>query len=1135
MRKKLISVVLFLLALSFLITRGFTNTGSAGTSPVRSLWVGEEQTAIAVSLADGQPRLYISTEDLEDIAVDNSRGVVWVGTKKEIIQYNFDGTENMRHPIGQNTSARTYDKQKSGNDAKKAMVTIKNKTSSATSQDATDVVRISLDPFEGSLWVGVGSEVIKLSSDNRELFRMAGFDHVIDVSVDISDGSCWVAEKHKIRKYSSDGTALFNITIDEYIFITVLAADPVSHSLWVGTEQGLGKINALGQELFRTAGPVGIRDMEVNSATGSLLLVTNKYVYKYGKDNQQLLMVPLCPDTQQTEAIALKSNGINTTAAVASENTMQNTTCGAEFTAIAVDSVDNTIWVATTNTLYKGSDAGDILLQVPGFINIKALDIGLPEIGITITEPMEGAIFTASPIIVKGIITDPTATVDVNGTKATVTGLDFEAKNILLSSGTNTITATATNLARQKATDTIHVTYNPPSSGPSLLLCPEPYGEQRPHQPIPGCSQQVLIGRVHWNRGYVLGLVDESVETVVVDGITMMPGAFIYNQGRIANGMWTGTYFWALLVMPGSNGPYPINVVVADSEGKTVSATVTFIKDMVYPNVMITAPPDGTITREQTITVTGVVDDPTAVVRLDQTGANIPVVNGTFTTQYDMGSVDGPQYIYISATDPAMNQSSAFVTVIRDATPPQINVTSPADGAITNSQTISITGTIVDQNPGTITVSANSGPAQPLTLSGTGFSNTITIVNGANSLLFTATDRVGNTSTLSRVVTLDQEPPTVVVIGIDPNAVLTGTATITVNATDVLSGIQSVTLLVDGIIKTTLTQPPYTFNLETFGLTAGNHTITIRVLDRAGNQTEQNIPVTVQHQFGIQITSPGTGAIINKSTAIIRGTITLPANQEIGVAVNGTPAEQQGTNFAAIVPLQQGQNTITATATNVYGIQEQASITINTDTMQEQMRFTVNPTSGITMSKTDGTIAFDTTMNVETYITGTIASYAWDTNGDGTSDQAGATLTQITASYQTPGLYFPTVTVTDTMGNTYTDTTIVNVLDRNTINALLKAKWEGMKIALASGNVEGAVGYFIPGVRERYKNTFTLLQSTISTIASNMPPVELIYVTEKIAKYRVRRDQVFNGQMETITYYIYFSKNQNGMWQIEQF
>jgi hypothetical protein len=92
-----------------------------------------------------------------------------------------------------------------------------------------------------------------------------------------------------------------------------------------------------------------------------------------------------------------------------------------------------------------------------------------------------------------------------------------------------------------------------------------------------------------------------------------------------------------------------------------------------------------------------------------------------------------------------------------------------------------------------------------------------------------------------------------------------------------------------------------------------------------------------------------------------------------------------------------------------------------------------------------------------------------------------------------------------------------------------------MKAALMRGDIEGAVSYITSDSKERYRKTFVLLQDKISTIASNMQNIELIYVKESIAKYRIQREQTLNGQSQIITYYIYFSKNEKGIWQIEQF
>jgi hypothetical protein len=323
-------------------------------------------------------------------------------------------------------------------------------------------------------------------------------------------------------------------------------------------------------------------------------------------------------------------------------------------------------------------------------------------------------------------------------------------------------------------------------------------------------------------------------------------------------------------------------------------------------------------------------------------------------------------------------------------------------------------------------------------------------------------------------------------------------------------------------------QAPYIYQINTIMFSSGTHTLSARAMDKAGNQAEASIPIFVQQQFGIEIISPTTGTTINKSNAIIKGRINMPEGMEIGVTINNMLAQQQGNDFAAIVPLQIGQNTITAIATNIYGAQEKSTIIINTENAQEQLRVTTIPTSGIMTTKSDGTTAFNITMSVETNLTNTIASYSWDTNGDSMPDQTGDLLTQITGTYQTPGLYFPTVSITDTMGNIYTETTIVNVLDRAVIDALLQAKWDGMRGAVINGNIDAALYNIMPGAQGRCRAIFSDPEINASARLSEISRIEVFTLKERAAQAGAIR-------MESDGEYAYpvnFGRDANGIWKI---
>jgi hypothetical protein len=140
-----------------------------------------------------------------------------------------------------------------------------------------------------------------------------------------------------------------------------------------------------------------------------------------------------------------------------------------------------------------------------------------------------------------------------------------------------------------------------------------------------------------------------------------------------------------------------------------------------------------------------------------------------------------------------------------------------------------------------------------------------------------------------------------------------------------------------------------------------------------------------------------------------------------------------------------------------------------------------------------------------------------------------------TTMVSVPGLYVVTAQVTDATGEAYTDAAAILIMDKDALDALLKAKWNGMKTALAGGNIEGGLGYFLSQSRKRYREAFTAISADLPQIFANLADVEMIYAKEGRVKYRVNRLHDVNGTPVTITYYIYFVKNLQGIWQIEQF
>ncbi len=323
--------------------------------------------------------------------------------------------------------------------------------------------------------------------------------------------------------------------------------------------------------------------------------------------------------------------------------------------------------------------------------------------------------------------------------------------------------------------------------------------------------------------------------------------------------------------------------------------------------------------------------------------------------------------------------------------------------------------------------------------------------------------------------------------------------------------------------------------------------------------------------LSVTITSPNNGTSTQSSSVLLTGTIET-ASQEVGVVIERTTssgtirllAQVNDKKFAAIVPLEAIEsteivppsepsmpgdpmlmplplpmpkpgptgttNTIKAICRDSEGNQAQAFVTVLASIPQGTATLTANPESGIMTAKADGTASFETTVKAEANISGTITSYSWDFDGDGRPEQI-TSLPEMTASYQYPGLYFPTVTVKDTNENAYTATVVVNVFDKTQVDTLLKGKWNGMKGAMTVGDESSALQYFADSSKKKYQGIFTAIKDKLPTIAANMNNVQMVYLKNGMAKYRIRRQQA-DGEM---TYYIYFIMDGNGLWKIYKY
>ena len=107
----------------------------------------------------------------------------------------------------------------------------------------------------------------------------------------------------------------------------------------------------------------------------------------------------------------------------------------------------------------------------------------------------------------------------------------------------------------------------------------------------------------------------------------------------------------------------------------------------------------------------------------------------------------------------------------------EATITAPTDNLITNTAALTVAGITNDatSSPVEIKITFNGADQGGVTVgAGGAFSKAVTLAEGANTIVITATDAAGKVSTVTRNVTLDTSVPVIKSATITPNPVDAG-------------------------------------------------------------------------------------------------------------------------------------------------------------------------------------------------------------------------------------------------------------------------------------------------------------------------------------------------------------------------
>ncbi len=310
---------------------------------------------------------------------------------------------------------------------------------------------------------------------------------------------------------------------------------------------------------------------------------------------------------------------------------------------------------------------------------------------------------------------------------------------------------------------------------------------------------------------------------------------------------------------------------------------------------------------------------------------------------------------------------------------------------------------------------------------------------------------------------------------------------------------------------------------------ADTDVLLITARDAAGNRsdsTSMGSPGALQ----LTIDTPSANQALPGSTVLVSGRIKAPANT--GVTVNGKPAavyyEPEGSMYetqvelvppdpsaGAAVPM-----TIEVTAHTADGRNVTATVTVRVRTYD---RFTLlaYPSDGPAPLR----VAFEI---VDNFGTG-IADVRWDFDGDGTSDAAPIEADEPPSwNYMQPGTYLATASFDDGFGDGHIISTPVHIYEPSAFAASVRAVWDQMNAALASGNLAAAEARLSESARRQYGPAFAALLADMPQIVGSFSPPQLTDAGSEVAEFVVTRE--IDGAPRA--FFVYLARGRDGVWRV---
>ncbi len=587
--------------------------------------------------------------------------------------------------------------------------------------------------------------------------------------------------------------------------------------------------------------------------------------------------------------------------------TLQGTAAAADATddaplAVAVNSVQATLAADGTWSAEVPLAAGHNALHVvatDGYGLTSAVDLAVEQSAtppaIAISGVQDGQVSAGAQLVPSFTAT---SLLPVTVT-ATLDGAPFSSGTPVAAEGDHALVVTAVDAASNTAT--AEVAFALDRTAPALQVAGVTDGERR--------NSPALI---------VFSATDAHPDTVsaTVDGVPFSSGATVTGEGA-----------------------HRLIVTAIDKAGNRAGDSRGFTIDSTPPLVTLSAPRAGLVTRQASLVVVASVAEEGPLAQVTLSGqAMTQAPDGTW--QGPAALVEGDNFVEVVAVDAAGNTGRGSVHVRLDTAPPSLNVSAPAEGARIAALATAVGGSVSDAS--NVTVAVNGAPA----IVGTGgsFSAEAPLVQGANTLIATATDEAGNSAQVQVHVRANATAPSLAVSAPAPGST-TSEAQVT------FAGHAAPADPLDSVALTVAGQPVSVGSDGSFStsvaLVEGANFIALSAVDGYLLHTDVSVSVTrtsTAQDAGtpdaggggppaaptISLDAPAAGAVLSAASIAVSGSIT-GGTPPLAVTVDGSAVALVGSAFSTSIAPAEGDHTITATVTDGDGRTATAERVIHVD------------------------------------------------------------------------------------------------------------------------------------------------------------------------------------------------------------